>query len=135
MNNNFSEAIERMRAATEDVRAQTAAFEKQSQAERGDYDAAMKEIARARRAGEHGQDWRVLQQRIDVFQTTESDIMNGLDLSPEARAVRELLGKNLGVLRQQQLDAGPDEDQMLAAQKLQEVQARLLKTIQDLRQP
>jgi hypothetical protein len=52
-------------------------------------------ISGERRTGEHGQSWQVLQQRIDVRQTTEADIYAGIDLTPEAQEVRALLKQNL----------------------------------------
>jgi hypothetical protein len=56
-------------------------------------------IENARRSGEHGRDWQVLQQRIDLHETTQSDILNGLDHSAEARAVRKVAGEGLARLR------------------------------------
>jgi len=58
-----------------------------------------KEIATARRDGRLGRDWQVLQQRIDMRHTTVSDILNGLDHSEEARAVRRTAGKTLARVR------------------------------------
>ena len=58
-----------------------------------------KEIVTARRDGRLGRDWQVLQQRIDMRHTTVSDILNGLDHSEEARAVRRTAGKNLARVR------------------------------------
>jgi hypothetical protein len=57
------------------------------------------EVADARRRGEHGRDWQVLQQRIDLRETTDSDILNGLDHSTEARAVREVMARHFAEVR------------------------------------
>ena len=54
-----------------------------------------------RRKGECGADWRVLQQRIDMRQTTERDIISGVDKSKEARAVRAQMTRAMSRLSQQ----------------------------------
>ena len=43
--------------------------------------------AKAARAGELGADWQKVQQRIDLKETTLSDVFTGRDDSPEARAL------------------------------------------------
>ncbi|GAA3591858.1 hypothetical protein GCM10022198_14740 [Klugiella xanthotipulae] len=55
--------------------------------------------AQKRRAGDWGADWRTLQGRIDLNQTSAEDIYNGLDHSPEARAVRRAIGQGLAMTR------------------------------------
>lgn len=47
-----------------------------------------KNIEERRRKGDNGRAWQVLQQRIDMGETCESDILSGIDKSPEAREVR-----------------------------------------------
>lgn len=58
-------------------------------------------LAQRRRNGECGADWQVLQQRIDMRQTTERDIISGVDKSKEARAVRAQMTKAFGRLERQ----------------------------------
>lgn len=58
-------------------------------------------LAERRRKGECGADWRVLQQRIDMRQTTERDIISGIDKSKEARAVRAQMTRAMSRLSQQ----------------------------------
>lgn len=75
-----------------------------------------REIEDARRAGEHGRDWQVLQQRIDLRETTQSDILNGLDHSAEARAVRQVAGEGLARLRTAYRTAVSEPDEQLQEQ-------------------
>lgn len=79
----------RTRAAAEQVRAQ--GEKRRVERERHDND-----VAAARRRGEQGRDWQVLQQRIDMKRTTFTDIAFGMDHSAEARAVRKLMAAGLG---------------------------------------
>lgn len=84
----IGELLAQVRAMTAEVDAATAA---QREARKADAQAnakALQELAAKRRAGELGRDWQVLQQRIDMNQTTQDDILNGVDLSAEAKAVR-----------------------------------------------
>lgn len=69
-------------------------------------------IARAeeRRQGKQGRAWQVLQQRIDMGETTETDVLNGLDTSAEAREVRAQMTRNLAELRRQIAQMDPDDE-------------------------
>lgn len=67
------------------------------------------QIVKARRAGEMGTAWQVLQSRIDLGKTCESDIFNGIDKSPEACEVRADLVRKMTRLRDD-LDALDSED-------------------------
>ena len=71
-------------------------------------------LAQERLNGDHGRDWKVLQERIDMRRTTLQDIFCGLDHSPEARAVREILGKNIARTRSTLIEASNDPDGELA---------------------
>lgn len=85
-----------------EIRSRTAAIEAQNRRDRELMDARRqsraereKTLAKQRRDGELGRDWQVLQQRIDMNQTTLSDIFTGVDRSEEARAVRRHVEQNL----------------------------------------
>ncbi|GAA1776268.1 hypothetical protein [Leucobacter iarius] len=121
----LSEASERLGARTE----QLAIERQQREAARAKLN---EQIAEARRSGEHGRDWQVLQQRIDLGQTSEFQIVQGLDFSAEARAVRAAMGKALGQAFEEQEADGPSPvamDPGLAA-----AQERLVATLQRLRE-
>jgi len=81
-------AVAQITGETSAVRAQLIA-EKEANRDKDD------ELAAARRRGEEGRDWQIVQQRIDLGRTTLSDVMSGVDLSDEARAVRVQLQKLL----------------------------------------
>jgi predicted nucleic acid-binding Zn-ribbon protein len=86
-----------------------------------------KEIATARRDGRLGRDWQVLQQRIDMRHTTVSDILNGLDQSEEARAVRGTAGKTLARVRDAYREklSEPDSELQASLDALVEARNRL----------
>lgn len=133
MSHDSTEALERMRHATAALRVEAEELARKNEAEKGQTEALKREVEQARRSGEHGPEWRTLQQRIDVFQTTESDIFNGLDHSAEARKIREVMGKNLGKLRQEQIDNGSDEQMTLAAEQLRASQQKMVEALRTLR--
>ncbi|UOE43951.1 hypothetical protein [Agromyces larvae] len=108
-----------------ETRAQRDAFRAQRDADRERDDAA----AAARRNGEHGRDWQVLQQRIDLSRTTLADIVNGVDDSDEARQVRRVMQRGLPEARQQFADLAADEQQADAVRGIGEAQAELARTI------
>lgn len=90
------ETIARMREATQALAAETERMREQREAKQRERERAEEEVREGRRRGEHGKDWQVLQQRIDLGQTTEFDVIQGLDLSSEARAVRKQMGEDIG---------------------------------------
>ena len=68
------------------------------------------EVVKARRAGQMGKAWQMLQSRIDLGKTCEMDIFNGIDKSPEAREVRADLVRNMTKVRDD-LDAMDPEEE------------------------
>lgn len=81
------ELLAGLRAATSQVRAVAAEQEQERRALAAENARADEERARAARAGELGPDWRVLQQRIDLGQTSLAAILSGQDDHPAARRV------------------------------------------------
>ncbi|KAB7788992.1 hypothetical protein [Bifidobacterium leontopitheci] len=67
------------------------------------------QLEERRRSGKSGKAWQILQQRIDMKQTTEDDIMSGVDKSPEAREVRTVMVKNMKALKREMELARQDE--------------------------
>lgn len=84
-------------------------------------------LAERRRKGQSGKAWQVLQQRIDMRQTTESDIISGIDKSAEAREVRAMMRKTMSDLKQGMNAAKADGKSELGAmlRDLDEASARL----------
>ncbi|GAA2190047.1 MULTISPECIES: hypothetical protein [Leucobacter] len=127
-----AEAIAQLQAATAQLDARTRAMAAaREQREAARRDEAVK-TAEARRRGEHGRDWQILQQRIDLGQTSEFAVLQGLDLSTEARAVRTAMGKTLGELE----DAAEEEHEgpVPLTPEMVEAQQRLVETLQRLRE-
>ena len=126
------EAAARLVADVDGMRAEVAAEAVEERRRAADRRAGIED---ARRSGEHGRDWQVLQQRIDLHETTESDILFGLDHSSEARAVRRVVGENLAQVRtayRQQL-SDPDEELASSLASLAAVQEELSAVTQRLR--
>ncbi len=85
-----------------------------------------KNIEKRRRKGDDGRAWQVLQQRIDIGSTCESDILSGIDKSPEAREVRGYIGKLAGYMRDYVEDVeDPDNEAAQGRSKLDEQMKRL----------
>lgn len=85
-----------------------------------------KNIEERRRKGDNGRAWQVLQQRIDMGETCESDILSGIDKSPEAREVRGYAGKLAGYMRDYVEDVDdPDNEAAQGRVKLDEQMKRL----------
>lgn len=80
-----------------------------------------KQYAEDRRAGKQGRAWQVLQQRIDMGQTCERDIIMGLDTSAEAREVRAQAAKALDAMRTAVREL-PEDDS--TAQQLRQLRER-----------
>jgi hypothetical protein len=80
-------------------------------------DEAMAESDRLRadraRAGELGPEWRAVQARIDLGQTTLEAVFSGEDTSTEAERLRELSNRNLTALRDSWSESD-DEDEHTA---------------------
>lgn len=56
-------------------------------------------LAVQRRNGECGRAWQVLQQRIDLGETTERDVYSGVDDSPEAQQARKDIQAHIDELK------------------------------------
>ena len=88
------------------------------------------QLENRRRKGESGKAWQILQQRIDMRQTTENDNISGIDKSSEARGVRAGMAKTIGKLKQAMEEARHDDDSELGAElrKMDELNERLTKS-------
>jgi hypothetical protein len=126
----MASVLEEIRAATAEIRETTAETKAEAERDRAEYAEAREGLEKERRDGVHGSDWKVLQQRIDMKRTTESDIVNGIDHSEEARAVRKQIGRGLvsgRALMQEELHE--NEEQL---DDLRRAQAQLALTMQRL---
>lgn len=76
-----------------------------------------------------GKAWQILQQRIDMRQTTENDTISGIDKSPEAREVRAGMVKTMRKLKQAVEEARHDDNSELGAElrEMDELNERLTK--------
>lgn len=110
------------RSATEEQRASAAAEKAKNAAAEGD-------LEKERRAGLHGRDWQVLQERIDMKRTTESDVLSGLDHSPEAEAVRRQAEKGLIPAREIALEYIEKDDQTGQLDELKRAQDELARMV------
>jgi hypothetical protein len=126
----IADVLEEIRAATADIRATTKATQEEAAKDREQYAEAREGVEKERRDGVHGSDWKVLQQRIDMKRTTESDIVNGIDHSEEARSVRKQIGRGLVKgrdLMHEELEENDDQ-----FDDLRRAQEHLAQTIQRL---
>ena len=84
------------------------------------------EWADSARHGDYGDDWKIVQRRIDREETTLDAVLLGEDQSPEARRIRETSKENLSSLEESLDDEDKDQLDSLrdelseAAQSLQE---------------
>jgi hypothetical protein len=89
------------------------------------------------RSGDYGPDWKVLQRRIDLGETSREDVVMGRDQSHEAQAVREMADRNVGyVVDLQNLDdesdAADENDEIFASVRRQ--QQEILAQLERIRQ-
>lgn len=97
MPQDFAEyAIELMRR----VQVESALLDEQEAAEREEEQQADEERAERARRGELGPEWRTVQQRIDLNQTTLEDVFSGVDETSAAEALRATARKNLARVRE-----------------------------------
>lgn len=122
-----------IRAATEEIRGQTrdveAEFEAEKEKSRDEDDA----LAEARRKGQHGRDWQLVQQKIDMGRTTMDDVVSGVDLSDEARAIRREMQKTLPAARAQFAAEAEAEETEDGISQIEKTQAELAQAIAQLR--
>ena len=81
--------FEEMRGILEEFELHEEEAERRDRAEEEAEKKADEARAEKARAGELGPKWQEIQKRIDQGKTTLSDVFNGTDDSPEARALRQ----------------------------------------------
>ena len=92
------------------------------------------EVAQRNRAGLRGQDWRVLQQRIDDDRTSLDAILGGLDDSPEAIRVRDLSQQNIARLGNEMADqAVVDPEAFDPSASAQELHDDLMRRVKEVK--
>jgi len=67
------------------------------------------EWADSARHGDYGDDWKIVQRRIDREETTLDAVLLGEDQSPEARRIRETSEENLSSLEDSMDDEEKDQ--------------------------
>jgi hypothetical protein len=128
----FEAGLAEMREAMAEIDEMTKEGEAEFAAQRPALDDAMKVLEEERRSGAAGRDWQVLQQRIDLKETTLDDIVGGLDLSDEAVAVRKEMSAALPDLRSKYIDALEDPERAGSLAEAERAQAELSKSIDEL---
>lgn len=88
-------AIEQMAAIRDEIEADLDEMIREQATSEPDREQDDEDFAHRARSGELGPDWKVLQRRIDLGQTTRDDIVMGRDQSHEAQAVREMADRNV----------------------------------------
>ncbi|AYF97748.1 hypothetical protein [Protaetiibacter intestinalis] len=120
-----------MNAAMAEIDAWTKEGEAAFAAERAGLDKALAEVEEARRSGSEGRDWQVLQQRIDMRETTLDDIVGGIDQSDEAVAVRAKMSAAIPELRQNYADVLDDPEQSPERAEAEAARAELQKSLEE----
>lgn len=130
----FESDLDDVRRFIDELGAERVEIQQQTAAARDARRAEDEEAAAQRRSGAMGREWQVLQERIDMRMTTVEDIVNGVDLSDEARSVRSLAATNLASVREAYIADVRDQDAPLgqAVEELSAAQARLSRTLADL---
>jgi hypothetical protein len=98
-------------ALLDEVRAADAQLDREIAAQQAEVDSAREAQAEAARAGDLGPDWRTVQSRIDLGETTLEAVFTGTDTSSAAQALREMSRRNLEELREMWDEQDEDPDQ------------------------
>jgi hypothetical protein len=131
----ISDAVEGLRALTDEVRGQVEEGRAELEARREARKEADEETADARRRGDHGRDWQTLQQRIDLNRTTLWDILTGVDPSEEARAVRKLAQERMVEARRACIAAADEDEVAESLAAARDAQRRLAAMLAELHPP
>lgn len=129
----IADVLESIRASTREIQAFTRETNEKRAADREAFKDVNDGIEKERRSGKHGRDWQLVQERIDQKRTTLDDVVNGVDLTPEAHAVRTQMGGVLAEVRDQLKDAVESDDGENDYQKVQRAQAELSRTLEQMR--
>ena len=130
----IADALQEIRGYTADIRKETDEQKLSLAAFRSSAAAAEADLEKERRAGEHGRDWQVLQERIDLKKTTAADVLNGIDHSPEAEAVRRQAEKGLIHGREIALENIEEDNESGQLEDLKRAQAELARMVAQLGQ-
>ncbi|MDR1441545.1 MAG: hypothetical protein LBJ02_04025 [Bifidobacteriaceae bacterium] len=95
MTRDISDALAQVRESIDWLKTVSSTLRAEADELRKELDKRREQDADQRRRGEQGPEWKILQQRIDLNQTTYIDIMTGLDQSREAKRVREYISQGL----------------------------------------
>lgn len=133
INEQIQQQVARLRAETDQIRAAKKSVDAESARARQQAAAKETRMADKRRAGELGRDWQLVQQRIDLRQTTMHDVIRGVDTSDAAASVRRSLAEKLPEARQVFADATTADDAAEALNSLAEVQQALAHALRDAR--
>jgi hypothetical protein len=121
-----------MRATMVEFRTETEAVSQQLEADRRADAANRAEVEQARRDGKHGAEWRAVQQSIDLGKTTLDDVISGVDLSAEAKALRAIMQATLPAARAQFATVVESQQEEGDLAKLHAAQAELATALEQL---
>lgn len=91
------------------ITSQFEALQKETAPQRAEHQAKQAEAARS---GDLGPEWRKLQQRIDMKQTTLEDVFSGKDESPEARVLLTKSQRTLAEVGEHLADEQEEESEL-----------------------
>jgi len=129
----IADVLESIRASTREIQAFTRETNEKRAEDRKAFAEANGVMEKERRSGKHGRDWQLVQERIDMGRTTLDDVVNGVDLTPEAHAVRTKMGGVLAEAREQLKDAVESDEGENDYKKVQRAQAELARTLEQMR--
>lgn len=130
----IADALEEIRGYIAEAKLATVEQRASTEAERSKNAATEADLEKERRTGVHGRDWQVLQERIDMNRTTEADVLNGVDHTPEAEAVRRQAQKGLVGAREVALENIEEDEQSGQLDDLKRAQAELARMVEQLGQ-
>lgn len=121
-----------MRETMAQFRLETAEVAAELAADRRADAAVQADLEQARRNGDHGREWQAVQQSIDMRKTTLADVINGVDHSPEAVALRAMMAATLPKARSEFATTIEESDESGALGGLQQAQSELALALEQL---
>lgn len=128
----FEDALAQMNEAMAKIESTIGEEEARFAVEAKEYEEPLAKIAEARRRGEAGRNWQVLQQRIDLNETTMEAIMSGADESEEAAVARAEFAALGPALREEYVQSLGEEAMTPALASVHEAQAELAAQIEEI---
>jgi hypothetical protein len=125
----MSERIDRLQEISQQVEAQNTQLEQQLSLD-------MQAHAKAARNGELGTDWQLVQQRIDMHQTSFEDVFSGEDDSPQAQRIRQQSQNGISRMREEiksEDQENPDDVTVDRFAEISELQSHMKARAEEIR--